>query len=496
MGGHLYGRTALMTRSLIAFFLCATYAFALGSQSISDAAEQSSGTSAMCPTDSVRDTTSVKTVSFEKAPGDSVKPTADNASRRASLKAAAIEESSDSSISRPPDAANGTAEERASLDDELSSLPLVQTLDPSDADAVSNRLSNDAPLPEDAHTTNEADDTSVKEISRKAMPLSVAYKELDIPGAHRPSVQKYRDYYLSEKSVKRLSAMLENGEQYRLYVREKLKERGMPSVLEYLPVVESSYMTNAKSRSGAVGLWQFMANSTKPFLVRNDFVDERLDPWKSTDAALAKLQENFNMFHDWPLAIAAYNCGAGAMARSLAKNPGKDFWYLAEHKQLRSQTAEYVPKLLAVADAAENAAYYAVAIPSAKDEKGEPVNPRAGRFDYAETKGAISVRRLAHELKIDEDMLLSLNSALFRGITPPASSWRIRVPEGMARSAQDAIAAIEPYRFQTRYTVLEGDSLWSIAKRFGTTVDALCGANNVQRNAVLRTGKILYIPVK
>ncbi|MFC2387788.1 LysM peptidoglycan-binding domain-containing protein, partial [Treponema socranskii] len=115
---------------------------------------------------------------------------------------------------------------------------------------------------------------------------------------------------------------------------------------------------------------------------------------------------------------------------------------------------------------------------------------------YAETKGAISVKRLAHELKIDEDTLSSLNSALFRGITPPSSSWRIRVPEGMARSAQDAIAAIEPYRFQTRYTVHEGDSLWSVAKRFGTTVDALCDANNVKSNAVLRIGKILYIPVK
>lgn len=452
-----------MTKTLIAFFVCAACAFTLASQSPSDAADRSSA-------GSVRGTASPKTAALEKSP--------------------------DASINRPSSGASATAEERASLDDELSSLPLVQTLDPSDADAGENRLANDAPLQKDAHTSNKADDTAVKEVARESMPLPVAYKELDIPGAHRPSVQKYRDYYLSEKSVKRLSAMLENGEQYRLYVREKLKERGMPSVLEYLPVVESSYTTNAKSKSGAVGLWQFMANSTKPFLVRNDFVDERLDPWKSTDAALAKLTENFNMFHDWPLAIAAYNCGAGAMARALAKNPGKDFWYLAEHKQLRSQTAEYVPKLLAVADAAENAAYYAVSIPSAKDEKGDPVNPRAGFFDYAETKGAISVRRLAHELKIDEDMLLSLNSALFRGITPPESSWRIRVPEGMALSARDAIAAIEPYRFQTRYTVLEGDSLWSIAKRFGTTVDALCGANNVQRNAVLRIGKILYIPVK
>ena len=458
MGGHLHGRTALMTRSLRSALVCAVFVFSFAS----DAAAEG----------------------------------------LASL---------DNSAKRPPDAAGAAAEERtsleasanrtvsdsASLEDELASLPLVQTLDAADADGSPNPPSSDVELPQSVHASNGTpEEVEVKPVVREEMPLSVAYKELDIPGADRPSVQKYRDYYLSEKAVKWLSVVLENGEQYRLYVREKLKERGMPSVLEYLPVIESGYTTNAKSRSGAVGLWQFMANSTKPFLVRNDFVDERLDPWKSTDAALAKLQENFNMFHDWLLAIAAYNCGAGAMARALAKNPGKDFWYLAEHKQLRDQTAEYVPKLLAVADAAENAAYYAVALPSAKDERGGPVNPRAGFFDYAETKGAISVKRLAYELKIDEDMLSSLNSALFRGITPPSSAWRIRVPEGMARSAQDAIAAIEPYRFQTRYTVHEGDSLWSVAKRFGTTVDALCDANNVKSNAVLRIGKILYIPVK
>ena len=470
MGGYLHGRTALMTRTFRSSLLCAACVFVFVAH-------------AACEDRSSIDK-SVKR--FPDAAGAA-------AEERVSIDASA----------------NRTVSDPASLEDELASLPLVQTLDAANENDKQNRFSNgadksrnlpsnDAERSESVDSSNgiTAEDVEVKPIARDEMPLSVAYKELDIPGAHRPSVQKYRDYYLSEKSVKWLSAALENGEQYRLYVREKLKERGMPSVLEYLPVVESGYTTNARSRSGAVGLWQFMANSTKPFLVRNDFVDERLDPWKSTDAALAKLEENFNMFHDWLLAIAAYNCGSGAMARALAKNPGKDFWYLAEHKQLRDQTAQYVPKLLAVADAAENAAYYAVTIPSAKDEKGEPVNPRAGRFDYAETKGAISLKRLAHELKIDEDTLSSLNSALFRGITPPSSSWRIRVPEGMARSAQDAIAAIEPYRFQTRYTVHEGDSLWGIAKRFGTTVDALCDANNVKSNAVLRIGKILYIPVK
>ncbi|MFC2280220.1 MAG: transglycosylase SLT domain-containing protein, partial [Treponema socranskii subsp. buccale] len=179
----------------------------------------------------------------------------------------------DNSVKRPPDAAGAAAEERtsleasanrtvsdsASLEDELASLPLVQTLDAADADGSPNPPSSDVELPQSVHASNGTpEEVEVKPVVREEMPLSVAYKELDIPGADRPSVQKYRDYYLSEKAVKWLSVVLENGEQYRLYVREKLKERGMPSVLEYLPVVESGYTTNAKSRSGAVGLWQFM----------------------------------------------------------------------------------------------------------------------------------------------------------------------------------------------------------------------------------------------
>ena len=339
-------------------------------------------------------------------------------------------------------------------------------------------------------------ETVVPILPNSEMPLPIKYEQLDIPGAEHALVERFREYYLSERALKWLHQVLEDGEQLRLYVRRKLKEQNMPSTLEYLPVVESNYSTTARSKSGATGLWQFMANSTHPYLMHTDFVDERLDPWRATEAALSKLQENFNIFHDWPLAIAAYNCGTGAMSRILAKNPGKDFWYLAANGLLRTETAQYVPKLLAIADVAENSAYYAVTLPSAKNENGNDTNPRAGYFDYVEVNGAISIKRLAHELRIDEDTLLWLNSALIKGITPPTGSWKIRVPEGMAQAARVALTAVEPYRFQTRYAISVGDSLWSIAKKFDTTVAALCEVNDIRENAILQIGKILYIPTK
>jgi membrane-bound lytic murein transglycosylase D len=128
----------------------------------------------------------------------------------------------------------------------------------------------------------------------------------------------------------------------------------MPPALEYLPVVESEYKPLATSRSGARGLWQFMENSIKPFMEKNEWIDERLDPWKSTDAALSKLQDNYKMFGDWPIAIAAYNCGAGAMQRILKKAPEKTFWYIAEKGLLRDQSVQYVPKFLAISELSEN----------------------------------------------------------------------------------------------------------------------------------------------
>ena len=163
---------------------------------------------------------------------------------------------------------------------------------------------------------------------------------LTLPLADREEIEKFRRQYLEPKWTKVLYDALENAIDYRLYVRKALLDAQMPPELEYLPIVESNYKTNAKSKSGALGLWQFMENSVKPFLTLNDYVDERLDPWKETDAALKKLKENYNIFGDWLIAIAAYNCGAGAMTRAIAKlskDDEKDFWTLCDKKLIPAQ---------------------------------------------------------------------------------------------------------------------------------------------------------------
>ena len=124
----------------------------------------------------------------------------------------------------------------------------------------------------------------------------IMYNSLYLTGYEREEVEAFRKVFIKGTYNALLRDSLEQAMELRLFVRKAIQNAGLPPELEYLPVVESYYKTTAKSRSGALGLWQFMANSVKPFLELNDFVDERLDPWKETYAALNKLSDNYRMF--------------------------------------------------------------------------------------------------------------------------------------------------------------------------------------------------------
>ena len=319
---------------------------------------------------------------------------------------------------------------------------------------------------------------------------------LTLPLPERAEIERFRKQYLDPKWTQVLYNALENAIDYRLYVRKALEDAGLPPELEYLPVVESNYKTNAKSKSGALGLWQFMSNSVKPFLTLNDYVDERLDPWKETDAALKKLKENYDLFGDWLIAIGAYNCGAGAMSRALAKAEKKDFWYLCDKNLIPSQTQLYVPKLLAIADLATNSEYYGLEIPLHEEEYEVLYNERNAVFDYITVNKAYSLNTLAQHMRIDQDELKRLNPSFFLGFTHPSQTSSIRLPAGSEEIARAALETMEPIDFPIKYTVVKGDSLWSISRRYGCTVSQICELNGIQENAILKIGKILYIPSK
>lgn len=321
---------------------------------------------------------------------------------------------------------------------------------------------------------------------------------IKIPGSSyaQNQIQKYIAQYTTPFGKQQLYDILDNGELYRLYVRQELKKRGMPPALEYLPVVESEYKPMAVSRSGAKGLWQFMDNSIEGLLKKNDFIDERYDPWKSTDAALKKLQDNYRQFKDWPLAIAAYNCGAGAMKKILSKAKVKTFWFIAENGLLRDQSVQYVPKLLAIADLSDNAGTYKIELPKIT------ASSRYADFDYITTNTQIPLDRLSSELKMEPSILKKLNSALLTASTPPDEKYELRLPSGMKKSAEIAIAEITKQAAQTTqaaqpeqtiHIVQKGETLWSISKKYGVSVKEIQKKNNLREGSPLETGKKLYI---
>ncbi|MCH7533638.1 MAG: lytic transglycosylase domain-containing protein [Gemmatimonadetes bacterium] len=211
-------------------------------------------------------------------------------------------------------------------------------------------------------------------------------------------------------------------------VRGKLRERGMPEELLYLAMMESGLKPRAVSRVSAVGLWQFMSPTALQYGLRVDeWVDERRDPVRATDAALDYLQWLHGRFGSWYLTAAAYNAGPGRVERVLRRHAegrtGDEdiYWEVLDH--LPRETREYVPRLVAATILGEEAEAYGFVV-----EFADPY-----RFDRVFVPGGTTLVRVAAGLGVDERLLRDLNPHLVRGVTPPGEMYGVRVPVGDAR---------------------------------------------------------------
>ncbi len=345
-------------------------------------------------------------------------------------------------------------------------------------------------------TEESPDDLEKLSQESDSVPLEqtdIPKKSLDLEGLDHSLTQKWINYYLTPNGQKWLVKVLSNSIPYRPYIIEQLQANEMPMILQYLPIVESSYTPTAVSKVGATGMWQFMENSMAPLLKKNNWYDERRDPWKSTQAAIFKLKDNYNIFEDWAIAIAAYNCGNGAMRKALRNSKEQDFWYIAEHKVLRDQTIQYVPKLLAIAELIENAEYYGLIEIDAINKC--IVELESQPFDYVTMSGMVSLKEISRITEIDEDTIKFLNTALFRNCTPAGEHYDLRLPAGTGENAVLVLKDIDSVMDAVIYTVTKGDSLWGISRRYGVTVTDLCQVNNIKENAVLSIGQKVIVPI-
>lgn len=209
-------------------------------------------------------------------------------------------------------------------------------------------------------------------------------------------------------------------------IRDKLVQRGMPEELLYLAMIESGFSPSATSHVAAVGLWQFMGPTAQQYGLRVDeWVDERRDPIRATDAALEYLQWLHDRYDSWYLAAAAYNSGPGRVDRALRQRSDRSaeadadlYWDIVEH--LPRETREHVPRMLAVTALARDAERYDFDIESAG-----PYD-----FDRVWVPGGTPLRVVARALDVPTRQLAELNPHLIRGATPPGGSFGLRVPVG------------------------------------------------------------------
>ena len=362
-----------------------------------------------------------------------------------------------------------------------------------DTYAVEQELEADLEDSGESSNTDGVKETEFVPQEEESQKKGIKKKEIGLDGVDNALTEKYRNQYLGAHGRKLLIESIENSAPYRPYIIQQLTEKGLPLYLQYLPIVESNYVPTAVSRSGATGIWQFMENSMKPLLKKSSWYDDRRDGWKSTDMAILKLTENYRTFNDWALALAAYNCGAGAMSRILKENPGKDFWYLAENGLLNQQSSQYVPRLLAIADIIENAEYYGAQ--DIKEANDKILALEVQEFDYITTSAMISFGQLSEASGVKKDTIKQLNLALFRNCTPAGEVYKVRLPKGTSEGVEEKLKKMGVAKDAIIYTVEKGDSLWGISRKYGVTVKDLCDANSISEKSILSIGKKLIVPI-
>jgi membrane-bound lytic murein transglycosylase D len=271
---------------------------------------------------------------------------------------------------------------------------------------------------------------------------------------------------------------LERGDRYSSFVQETFAAAGIPRDLHHLAMVESGYQPTARSRAGAVGMWQFMAGTGRGAGLRiDDQVDERMDPVRSTRAAARHLRELWNDFgHDWALAAAAYNAGGGRITRGLQSLGATNFWDLAERGTLAEETRRYVPRLYAVTIIAKDPARFGYARPAGV--------ARPFAFDSVRVDLATPLPVLAQAGSISLAELADMNPHLYRGIAPPY--YWVWVPKGSGAATQQAYAASEFHRRGgfASYTLRRGEDAAKVAQASDLTLDQLRDLNlgiNVDR---------------
>jgi membrane-bound lytic murein transglycosylase D len=281
---------------------------------------------------------------------------------------------------------------------------------------------------------------------------------------------------------------LERAGKYKEMISKNLRDQGVPQDLIYLAVAESGFQPQAmNARSGAGGMWQFMPTGAYG-LARNGWFDERFDPQKSSIAYAKYMKTLYNQFGDWYLAMAAYDWGPGNVQRAVMKTGYADFWELYRRGNLPAETKNYVPGIIAAIIMAKNPEQYGLdkIVPDA------PVVSDTVTVDYA-----IDLRLVADVTDSSLLEIVALNPSLLRMTTPRDMSFDLHIPVGTRDVFAERIKEIpDDKRSSWRFHVVKaGESLDGIATGFHAHVNDIVAANGLSAGGGVDAGDELVVPV-
>ena len=330
------------------------------------------------------------------------------------------------------------------------------------------------------------------------VPAVEEYKETDvwgrirsgyaIPDVNNALVNKHVKWYADRQDY--INRTVGRASLYLFHVVEELEKRNMPTELALLPFIESAFNPQALSTANAAGLWQFVPGTGRDYdLKQNAFKDDRRSVLASTDAALSYLQRLYTMFGDWHLALAAYNWGEGNVQKAIKRNQaaGKptDFESLAEH--MPAETRNYVPKLQAVKNIVAHPAQFSVNLPVIDNEP---------YFTAISKTRDIDLTLAAKLAEISVDEFKALNPQFKKPVITGGEQTKILLPTENAEKFTTNLASwTNALSSWTTHKISSArENIASLARKFGTTPDAIRQANNIPSKSVLKAGSTILVP--
>ncbi|CUA98550.1 transglycosylase SLT domain-containing protein [Thiomonas bhubaneswarensis] len=306
-----------------------------------------------------------------------------------------------------------------------------------------------------------------------------------IPDMDSPLVDQAAQWYVSRPDY--VARMTERARKYLYYTVQEVQKRGMPTELALLPFIESAYNPDARSVAHAVGMWQFIPSTGKHYnLKQNLFQDDRRSVLASTNAALDYLQNLYNMFGNWQIALAAYNWGEGSVQRAIAYNKAHNLPVDYQDLRMPNETRNYYPKLQAVKDIISDPAKYGITLPDIPDHP---------YFKAVTITRDIDVSLAAKLAGMTVEEFRSLNPAYTKPVILGATNPRILMPYDNATHFAQALQAYNgPLSTWTAYTVKSTQSPVQLARTLDISEAMLRDTNDIPARQLIKAGSTVLIP--